>query len=176
MINLLPYNQKKLVDRLRIFRVVMTVVMACALFIVVGIGLFVPTLVTINTRYAIATSQVEQFRASGAVVNPLAVSDLETRTTVLVDKFATPVSDAPVDYVTRVRSAAIAGVQLTGFVMQQGGIPMMQVTGTATSREQVQRFVETLRETAGVTTVESPLSNLIKSRDADFVVTVTFTK
>ena len=60
--------------------------------------------------------------------------------------------------------------------MQQGDTPTMQITGTSLSREGVQRFVEMLRSTKGITNVDSPLSNLVKSRDVQFVITVTFTK
>ena len=154
----------------------MAVMISLAVLIAAGMLLFIPTLMSINTRYELATKQVEQFRASGAVVSPSDVSNLQARTTVLVEKFATPVVQAPATYVALVRSVLTTGITLTGFVMQQGDTPTMQITGTSLSREGVQRFVEMLRSTKGITNVDSPLSNLVKSRDVQFVITVTFTK
>lgn len=155
----------------------MAVMMAVGGLIAVGMLLFIPTLISINTRYEIATAQVERFRASGAVVSPGEVTNLQARTTVLTDKFAAPQESGVVDHVARIRSAAVSGITFSGFALQSGvEVPTMQVTGTAVSRETVQRFVEALRATNGIVSVDSPLSNLVKSTNVSFAITVTFAK
>jgi hypothetical protein len=176
MINLLPYNQKKIADRLVLLRIGIATVLGLVLLMVIGIILFVPTLLTINNRYTIATGQVEQFRASGAVVSPSEVSNLQDRTAVLVEKFAAPATLAPGDYIRLIQKTSISGISFTGFTLQPGEIPAMQVVGIAANREKLQAFVGALRKAQGVERVDNPLSNLVKSKNGDFVLTVQFAK
>lgn len=146
--------------------------------IVVGVSalLSIPILITINSRYEIATNQKRILEESGAVIEAVSLNTLEDRTRLLLSKLGAPTAPSPVQYIAFVRELAPSSVSLRGFVMDNNKIPILNVSGVANTRNDLQRFVDTIKADPRVALVDSPVSNFIKSTDNDFKITVTFKK
>lgn len=174
MINILPYKYKKNVHRLRILRIATTTIWMLILLVGVAGLLLLPLLITIDSRFAIVQKQILMLEKSGAVINPVDVVSLQSRATVLLSKLATPMPPAPTEYVALARSSDKAGVILSGFSMESGASPILELSGVASNRESLQKFIAVLEKDERVLKVESPVSNFVKSNNSPFRLRVTF--
>ncbi len=174
MINILPYSQKKSIEHLRMLRVATVTIWALAFLSGVAMLLLVPLLVMINGRFAIAGGQIEALERAGIVVRPVDVAALQSRSERVLAKLAAPLPTPPIEYIAIIRSASRAGIALTGFTLERGETPLLEVVGTATTREALQRFIEALEKDERVTSVESPVSNYVKSTNSSFIISVAF--
>jgi hypothetical protein len=174
MINVLPTNQKKMVERLRVLRLVSVTLWAAVLLIIVAVLLLLPLLVTINSRYSLANMQLLRLEETGAVINPIDASAIAKQAQDLGAKLAADSSQTPIEYIGIVRLAATNGITLSGFSMQDIKNKKLEIAGSAATREALQRFIAVLQKSPGVKTVESPVSNFVKSTNSTFVVTITF--
>ncbi len=156
-------------------RTLTAVVGVCIVLALLSMILFFPTLFTINSRYMLAQEQIAQLEKSGAVVSPVDIASFTGRTSALVQKLASSVPTPPTAYVTIARNAAPKGVQLFGFTQQPGDVPMLIVSGTADTREQLQGYITTLEQTGGVKMVDSPIGNYINSKNIEFTISIVFT-
>ena len=177
MINLLPYQEKKIVERMRVLRVINVTVFIAILLVIAAALLLLPTLVTINSRYELAQQQVSLLEKEGVVANPVDVQNLENRTKELVAKLAVPEEVSPTEYVEIITSTANASIMLTTFSFAHSEeAPTLSVAGVATSREALQSYVSKLQSHESIASVDSPITNYVKNKDADFRITVVFKK
>ncbi len=163
-----------MIDRVRMLRVASVTIGAIVLLIAAAMLLLVPLLVTINSRFAIAEKQIAVLEQSGIVVNPVDVAALQSRTRSLTEKLAASLPPSPNDYIDLVQSAPSGGIVFLGYVMEKGETPTLQISGTASTREALQRFVAALERNERVATVQSPVSNYVKSTNSPFMVTIAF--
>lgn len=61
-----------------------------------------------------------------------------------------------------------AGIALTDFSYSSSGL--LRLAGVAQTRDRLLAFIDALRNDSLFASVDSPVSNLIKDRDADFVI------
>ncbi len=174
MINILPYSQKKSIERLRMLRVATVTIWVLAFLSGVAILLLIPLLVTINARFAIAGGQIEALERAGVVARPVDVAILQARTERLAAKLAAPLPVPPVDYIAIVRSVPAFGIALTGFTLETRESPLLEIAGTAQSREALQRFIAVLEQHEKIASVESPVSNYVKSVNSTFKISIAF--
>ena len=174
MINILPYNQKKMIRRTRCVRIVVVAIWSTIILILVAGVLFLPTLLTINTRYAIARGQTDRLQQSGVIITAADIALLEKRTKAVKDKLAVPAPLSPMDYTTHIRAHETSGITLIGYDMGNTDKLNMQVRGIAATRQALQQFVAALQEEATIATVDSPVTNFVKSSESEFTITVTF--
>lgn len=174
MINILPHNQKKIVEKIRTLRVVAITLWALIALAVVAGVLLIPLFVTINSRFSIVNQQISALEQQGVVVSPVDVASLQERVNVLARKLTTKEVPSPIEYIDMIRSASVSGIVLSGFVFVPGQSPLVEVAGTASSRQSLQNFVATLEKNPTVTLVESPVSNYVKSTNSPFNIAVTF--
>jgi Tfp pilus assembly protein PilN len=175
MSNILPYNHKKFIHQIRVLRLATATMWALVILIVAAGLLLVPQLVVVRSHYSIALDQIAQLERAGAVVDPVDIAALEARVGALSTKLAAPVSPAPTAYITAVRAVVVSGITLSGFSTDEGAeAPTLEVSGISASREALRRFVEMLEKTDGVASVDSPVSNYVKSVSSPFQISVTF--
>jgi hypothetical protein len=179
MINLLPYKEKKIVEHVRIMRVVtVTLSMVTILVIIAGV-LLLPTYITITSRYALAQKNISKLEKEGVITNNINIEDIDKRTNELVKKLTAPDDTPPAEYVALVRGASNNQIRLTGFSLatnNKTGAISFAVSGIALNREALQQYVSSLQKLEQVATVDSPISNYVKSKDADFAITLSFKK
>jgi len=174
MINILPYNQKKVIERIRYMRIATVTLWVGIILFVVAIALFLPTLQTINSRFLITNEQMVRLEQSGAITKAVDVIELQRRTRVLKDILAANLPVSPMQYIDRIRTHATAGIILNGYDMSTAEKPVVEVRGVASTRQGLQQFVSALQSDATVASVDSPVSNFVKSSQSDFIITVTF--
>lgn len=174
MINLLPYQEKKLIQRIMIMRVVTTTLVVATILAVVGGLLFLPTLLTIGSRYDLAQSQISRLEQEGVVTSTVNIADLEKRTTTLEEKFAQVLPTSPIAYVTAVRQAVVPGITLVGYTLDKDQKKMLTVTGIAANREVLQSFANTLQTNDMIASIDNPIVNYVKSKDNQFTISVVF--
>jgi hypothetical protein len=174
MINLLPAQQKKLVKRWYMLRALSVALGALIIMTALGALLFIPTLVTINSRYIIARNQIELLESTGTVASPVDIAGFDARSAALLAKLASARKTPPTEYIALLRDVAPDGVSPTGFAAVSGDTPQQTITGFANSREQLQVYVMALEALPSVAVVDAPISNYVGSKNVEFSITVTF--
>lgn len=172
MINLLPYKEKKTIERIRGIRMAQAVTIAFFIVILAGGVLLIPTLITINSRFAIATTQIKTLEHDGSITTDVDLSTLDTRSRIVKEKLALPISMEPTDYIELVRSSVPLGITLTRFTTDDG--VLLEVFGVAQNRELLQTFIASLEANPKVALVDSPVSNFIKNKNGTFRLTISF--
>lgn len=175
MINILPYQQKKIVSRIRMLRAISTVLVGLFVLIVVCGVLLLPTLVAINDRFLIANNQISLLEKSGAVTNPVDVIALSSRVKTLQSKLAATPEKTPTEYIGAIRGHVPSGMNITGYSFTiENDQPTLKVAGVSPNRETLQRFVAALETLPLIARVESPVANYVKSSNNQFSITITF--
>ena len=173
MIDILPYTQKHTLKRIRILRIATVIIWEVILLAVVAAALLLPTLMTVNSRYAIAIGQTERLEQSGAITKPVDVIELQQRTRLLKEKLAAPLVETPIGYIEHIQNKETSGIRLTGFAMSTTD-PVLEVSGVATSRQSLQQFIAVLEADAAIEVVDSPVTNFVKSTQSQFKIVITF--
>ncbi len=174
MINILPPQQKKVIAHLRSMRMITTSLFAAIVLVAVAGMLFLPTLQTINSRYTIALDQMHRLEAKGEVIKPLDITDLQSRIKTLKTKLAAVMPVSPLEYVQHIRNYETRGIHMTGYVMNTTDQPVMQIRGIADTREALQQLITDLQSDQTISSIDSPVSNFVKSTQGEFVITITF--
>lgn len=172
MINLLPYKEKKTIERIRGIRMAQAVSITFLFVIIAGGVLLIPTFITINSRFAIATTQIKTLERDGSITTDVDLSTLETRAKTIKDKLALPAVIEPTDRIDLVKATSPTGITLTRFATDDG--VLLEVFGVAQSRELLQAFIASLEKNPTVVLVDSPVSNFIKNKNGTFKLTISF--
>lgn len=170
MINLLPEQEKKMMQRIRLFRLINACLVGVAVLMVVGALLSIPTFVTVANRYELAQAQVSSLIESEKMVSDVDTAALEASLAEVSKKLAPSASDALVQQVSEIRALAKSPLTLTRITVTDPYT--IDLYGTAPSRENLQGFAGALSAVGGVDRVDSPLSNLVKTKDGAFKLTV----
>lgn len=176
MINILPYKEKKQIKQLRFLRMATVSLFVGSILVLIASVLFWPTLITVNSRFAIISAEMQKLEASGVFTKPVDVLNLEYRARAITAQFATKLPPSPMKYIEIVRGHAVLGITLQGFTVDDATIGSVRVVGTAQTRQQLQEFIARLESDDMITTVDSPVSNFVKNTKSDFGITVTFAK
>ena len=172
MINLLPYKEKKSIERVRSIRLVRTGIAGLLIvFIIAGMLLF-PTFITINSRFSIATNQVKNMEKDGAIASDVDIANLERRAHLVQSKLSIPTVIEPTAYVEIIKSMAPNGIILDRFDSQE--TKSLEVFGIAQTREGLQSFIKEVEANENVASVDSPVSNFVKSKNSIFRIKILF--
>ncbi len=172
MINLLPYKEKKSIERIRMIRIIQAVVVGMAVLIVVSAILLIPTLITIRSRFSIASNQISALESGGSLASDVDLSVLESRAKSVRDILAIPEKPQVTDYIDIVRSIVPSSVTIERFSSENENL--LEVFGTAESREILQDFINKLEAQESIALVDSPVSNFIKNKNGSFKLTISF--
>ncbi len=172
MINLLPYKEKKSIERVRSIRMAQAVSIALLILIITGGILLIPTFITINSRFTIATNQIKTLERDGSITTAVDLSTLETRASAIKDTLALPRVVEPTEYIDLVKDTTPNGITLTRFTTDDG--LLLEVFGVAETRELLQSFIVSLEKNPKVALVDSPVSNFIKNKNGTFKLTISF--
>lgn len=172
MINLLPYKEKKSIERIRGIRMAQAASIAFLILVAVGAILLIPTFITINSRFDIATAQIKILERDGSITTDVDLSTLETKVQTIKEKLALPPTIEPTGYIDLVKAVAPSGVTLTRFTTDDG--VLLEVYGVVQTREILQSFITSLEASPKVALVDSPVSNFIKNKNGTFKLTISF--
>ncbi len=172
MINLLPYKEKRSIERIRNIRIAQTVISGTIILIIVCAVLLVPTLITINSRFAIATTQMTALERDGMMASDIDLTTLQTRAQTVKEKLAVETGISPTARIESIRAVAKSGITINRLTTEDGMI--IEVFGVAQSREALQAFTTAINALPNIAMVDSPVSNFIKNKNGMFRVVVSF--
>lgn len=172
MINLLPYTEKKGIDKVRFIRIVNTLLLGVVILLgIVGV-LLAPSVITIANRFTLANTQIATLVRDEKIVSDVDLGTLESEVRTVERKLTLSAPSSPIVYAQKVRALAPPGV-LVNRISSNGDV-LVEVYGTTTGRELLQSFITVLQGDPSVSQVDNPLSNLVKTKEGSFKITVTF--
>lgn len=174
MSNLLPYNEKKIVARSMVLRIVKTAVWIFASIAIIYLILLAPAVLLVRTQQQLSAKEIEQFKKHTTVPTAINLATLESRIAALRTALVTAESHPPLEYVQFLQRHTPANIQLESFLLQNEEQKKYAVRGTATTRAGLQAFTRVLGQLPEIATVDVPIENFVKSTDAPFSLTITF--
>ncbi len=172
MINLLPYKEKRSIEKIRFARMLQTVLMALLLLIIISFALIAPTWITISSRHNLIAKQIDSLENDGKITSSVDLDSLQKRVTNLQNKLNLTVGPSPVERITLVRTLAPQGITVERFAIS--GSQTLEVSGVSANREILQLFISNLSAEKSIATVDNPVSNFIKNKNGTFKLTVGF--
>ncbi len=172
MINLLPYKEKRSIEKIRSIRLIRMVVVGFIIVFIVGGLLLFPTLLNINSRFSLATNQIKSLEREGVIASDINIAELEQRAQKVQKKLSLPPITQPTSYINTVTGLVGAGVVIERFNIQQE--KTLEVFGLNKTREGLQKFIKDIEADQSVASVDSPVSNFVKSKNSSFKITVKF--
>ena len=172
MINLLPYKEKKIIERVRFIKMVNSVVIAFVLMVIISFVLLVPSWVTVTSRLNIVNNQILSLERDGKISSDIDLASLGSRSVVVQKILSSKEKISTLELIDIVRQAAPQGVSINRFVNEEVG--KIQISGTSKSRELLQSFILELNKNNMVELVDNPVSNFIKNKNGTFNLTVSF--
>ncbi|MEI6022350.1 MAG: hypothetical protein WCQ32_00705 [bacterium] len=174
MNNILPQEEKREIKKMMRMRLWVAVCGALVLILAMMWVLLIPTELLLKSQLAVLHTQSDSLRArSGAVALDQSIGSLTTQTASL-EKTLVLQKDKPFYQTVK----TVLGNTYTGIAIQSVSISSapgaVSVTGVAQDRESLEAFDAQLRALPGVTDIESPLSNFIKSKGGQFSVSIIF--
>lgn len=172
MINLLPYKEKHSIEKIRNIRFVQLVVLGLFFICTAAILLLMPTFMSINYRYSLELKQMNKLEQSGMVSSNIDLPDLARRSKVAENKLSSLEVVGLTEYIDLLESLVPKGILINRIVSSQA--KTIEVSGIALNRDTLQKFLETLRKDASISSVDSPVSNFIEAKNSPFKISILF--
>ncbi len=174
MINLLPYSEKKDVERMRVLRIVSSALGFLIVLALLLCLLLTPTISTINSRYTLWQGEITRLEHAGVAVSSETIAQSESRAALLKKGFTANATLSPIDAIAVAEGVVPSGVTLSGFSFVAGVENTLSVQGVVTTREVLQMYADALQKQSTVAMVDNPVTNYLKQRDNEFTLTITF--
>lgn len=172
MINLLPYKEKKSIERIRSIRLARTVIFGLTFMSLSSLALFLPTVVAIKSRSSIIMKQISDLQKKGMVVNDVDLDSLKRRALTSQIKLTSPKVIQPTEYIEIIKSVDSRGISIDNFALSATN--ELKISGIADTREILQSFIKNLENNQKIALVNSPVSNFVKNKNSDFNITISF--
>lgn len=176
MINLLPSSERKLLRRIWKLRACITALAALIVAIVIGGLLFFPTLFLVNARYNVAEEQIRMLESKSTFFSEQDLVSLRTLAGDLEKKLVGETFLDPTQSVQKIQSVLPSTITLSRYAVSDTSQGTMQLFGIAKTRAALEAFVRTLEGLPEIESVESPISNYVKSTNASFTITLSVKK
>lgn len=176
MINLLPYKEKKMLGRIWRLRMAIVVFVACILLEGIAGLLFFPTWLLVTNRYDFFQKQIASITSQQNFFSDADLNILDHTALTLEKKLTGTIGNDPTAYVKIIQSLTPAAVVVNKYSIGDTTNPVLQILGTAKTRNDLEGFVKELQASPSVASVDSPISNYVKNVNADFSIIVTFKK
>lgn len=174
MINLIPPQGQRVARQEYMLRVTST------FFILFGIlGLFltvacIPTYVLITAQMKVIDAENQQNAPNQETVRK-AENEVLQANNIVAQLKASPSSNSYITYIEEILKTAPEGISFKTFTLgTTGGVfDMIQVQGTASTRETLSRFKTALEATDMFTKAEVPIADLVRETNLPFVIAIT---
>ncbi|MBP6858055.1 MAG: hypothetical protein KBC11_02605 [Candidatus Pacebacteria bacterium] len=172
MINLLPYREKKSIEKIRMIRFLQSVTIGFLLICVAIIFLLLPTFFNINYRFSLETKQIDELQKKGMVSSDVDLSNLAQRSKSVESKLSIPKIVEPTEYIKTITDFVLPGLSIDRFATIEA--KTLEISGVVDTRETLQAFIKIIEGSPTVSSVDSPVSNFVKSKNSEFKITVLF--
>lgn len=174
MINLIPPQGQRVARQEYMLRVTST------FFILFGIlGLFltvayIPTYVLITAQMKVIDAENQQ-NAPNQEIAREAENEVLQANNIVTQLKASPSSNSYITYIEEILKTAPEGISFKTFTLGTtgGAFDIIQVQGTASTRETLSRFKTALEATDVFIKAEVPIADLVRETDLPFVIAIT---
>lgn len=177
MINLLDNSEKKRIRRHYSVRLGIASLFLITILFIVGSIFLIPSLFLISVKekevlkQSIIAEKVLVLHGGGNV------SDITKSTNRKISIFLTPEKDInPTSIIQAIIDKMVDSITVEGFFLQKEGVEDRRgkviIRGNSRNRESLISFVGRLRESEFFESVDLPTSNLVKSRNINFSITI----
>lgn len=174
MINLLPQEQKKALQRYATIRFIVVILLFVCFLTIVATLFLVPVYVFIDSKAKLAQTQLAQITTTEGFKNDETLSeiigDINKRLNVIgLDKKDVVISDVIIMPLLQAKPATLTLTEI--FVAKnEEGIFAVQIGGIAPNRESLQGFVASLEKVSTFINVTLPISNYVKGTDIAYTI------
>jgi hypothetical protein len=172
MINLLPYKEKKSIERIRNVLILKTLFLGGVILSAISIVLMAPTFIAVKSRFSIVKDQMVLLERTGMVAKDVDLTKLEKDIQFVKGKLSAAIGVQPTRYIDIVAGAVPVGIKLDRFSSDDTG--SLELYGISSTREVLQSFIKTLESDPHIATVDSPVTNFIKNKNNTFRLTISF--
>lgn len=172
MINLLPYKEKRSIEKIRTIRLVATSILGFICVVVVGVVLLIPTFITINSRFSITKKQISDLQKNSSITTDIDLVSFGKRISNIESKLSLPEKNQPTMYFDVTKSLVPSGIVINQFLTIDDN--RISVSGVVDNREILQSFIKALESNEKVSSVDNPVSNFIKNKNSVFALTIAF--
>lgn len=170
MINLLPYKEKKSIEKIRFLRMLNSVIIAILFLIVASLLLILPTWLTINSRFSLINNELKSLEKKGMISNEIDIGSLLSRSQKAKQKLVSGGEKSNIYLINLLKSLAPKGITIDRLSLADE--KSIEIFGVFASRESLQSFTSSLSRQAEVSSVDSPVSNFVKNKNGTFRLTV----
>lgn len=177
MINLIPPQAKKSLTLEYWLRVISVWCITFSVALLLGIVLLVPVYVLLNIQISVlsssAASASQKIATLKDVSKELDVASKQARSLINGLRF-----NYVSEYTASFRSLESEEIQLSQISIDRSkdGVAPIRISGTATTRQALASFRDSLLTQSQVASVDLPIANLAKDRDIQFSLTVAIKK
>lgn len=178
MINLLPYEDKKEVEKEGLRRFVIVAVFSISAIFLICILLMAPAYLSLYEERASLIKE-EHLLKQGAPVekmNEIAAKIKKTNSKLSVIESSADGRSVPED-LKKIIDSIPSGVSINGISFNRQKISehgRVSLNGKANSRENLTSFIRILNDSGRFSKVDSPVSNILKKNNVDFLINLEF--
>lgn len=170
MINLLPYKEKKTIEKIRFLRMLSSVLGAVMIMIFSLFLLILPTAFTVNSRFKIYSQEIVALEKEGMISNDINIGAVFEKAQKLKTLLVNQNSESVLDFISLVQKQAPTGINIEKFLAEDQ--KTLQVFGSFDKRESLKGFINVLSSQPEFLNVDSPVSNFIKSKNGTFKLVI----
>ncbi len=170
MINLLPYKEKKIIGKIRLLRVLNSIVGVVFFLTTSLLLLILPTIFTVNSRFKIYSEEIVSLERDGLISNDINLASMFERSQKLKLLLVDQEDKSITDFISLIQKQAPVGIKIDKFLSQDP--EKIEVFGYFDKRDTLKSFISVLGNTPEFANVDSPVSNFIKSRNGTFKLVI----
>jgi len=174
MINLRSEDHRKTLRRLWRLRVLATVSLFIIPISLAGTIFLMPSYLLSEAELQSAQDDRRILEAEGMLAAESTVSTEAERIKSTAQAFSLDHTFLPLEAIAAITEKKPAGVRITRITVEDSSKMSIGVSGTARDRQTLQTFVDRLHENPDVLSIDSPISNFVKSEDGAFRIGVVF--
>ncbi len=172
MINLLPYKEKKTIEKIRFLRLAQSLITVLIFLILASFALLLPTWLTISSRENIINKQISSLENGDLISDSIDLMELENKARSLKNIFQENQKDSLIDQINSVKSYANNGISIDRFNANESS--MVEIFGISKDRKSLQDFIDNLNSDPNISLVDNPISNFVKNKNGAFNLTIKF--
>ena len=170
MINLLPYKEKKSIEKIRFLRMLNSTIGALFFLLASMFLLILPTISTMDSRFKIYSQEIISLEKSGMISSDINLASLSDKAQKLKTLLVLQGDQSIIDFISLVQSKIPNGIKVERFSSEDPKI--LEVYGSFDKRESLKSFIAILSDQTEFSNIDSPVSNFIKSKNGSFKLVI----
>ena len=157
MINLLPYKEKKSIEKIRFLRMLNSSIGGLFFLLASLFLLILPTIFTVDSRFKIYSQEIASLEKSGMISSEINLASLSEEAQKLKSLLVSQNELSIIDFISLVQNQVPGGVKIERFSSEDPKV--LEVYGSFDKRESLKSFIAILDNQPEFSKVDSPVSN-----------------